>query len=60
MTPEVRLSPDGRVAVLYWSRPNWLVMDNSGSVREADVRAGGDYVSDWTPLLPASSEDGAA
>lgn len=55
MTPEVRLSPDGNVAALRFEDHDgwpWAATD-SGYYTDAEV-------SDWTPLLPASSEDGAA
>lgn len=55
MTPEVRLSPDGgEVAIRNNDSAHapWRVT-NGGHYRDEQVR-------DWTPLLPASSEDGAA
>ncbi len=53
-TPEVRLSPDGDVAIRNGGSPYapWRVT-NGGHYSDADV-------SDWTPLLPVSNEDGAS
>jgi len=53
-TPEVRLSPDGKQAALFrqdlgaWVTTSmWLVQGDA-------------EVSEWTPLLPVSNEDGAS
>jgi hypothetical protein len=59
MTPEVRLSPDGSmVAIRNRDSRNWPW--NLFHALQGDHAAMDDDVSDWTPLLPASSEDGAA
>lgn len=54
MTPEVRLSPDGSlIAVTTDAAGLWRIYEFVAVNSNA-------YVSHWTPLLPASSEDGAA
>lgn len=55
MTPEVRLSPDGDiVAIRNRFSVHWPWNGSNGNGYTDD------HVRDWTPLLPASSEDGAA
>jgi hypothetical protein len=54
MTPEVRLSPCKTCVALRFDEDDeapWQASD-SGYYTDAEV-------ADWTPLLPASSEDGA-
>jgi hypothetical protein len=55
MTPEVRLSPDEQNVAIRNGMTEWSPwrVSNGGWYSDAQV-------SDWTPLLPASSEDGAA
>ena len=53
MTPEVRLSPDSyHIAVM--TTAGWSVTCPPIGTLVDDA-----HVSDWTPLRPASSEDGA-
>jgi hypothetical protein len=54
MTPEVRLSPDGKRAALY--RVDQQCWVETSLLNVLSERA----VAGWTPLLPAASEDGAA
>jgi hypothetical protein len=57
VTPEVRLSPDATTVAILWSGDGkWFV--HGVLTRTATVSA--EFVHNWTPLLPASSEDGAA
>jgi hypothetical protein len=57
MTADVRLSPDGTAVAIRWSGGGkWFV--HGLLTRAANVSA--EFVRNWTPLLPASSEDGAA
>jgi hypothetical protein len=55
MTPEVRLSPDGDIVVIRNNGSSIWPWAGSNEANYSD-----EHVSDWTPLLPASSEDGAA
>lgn len=53
MTPEVRLSPDGKDVAINVYVNTWRSTGPDSFLADVHVR-------DWTPLLPASSEDGAA
>lgn len=57
MTPEVRLSPSKRSFAYRFSHDRmWTIQHFQGF----ESLVSDEDVSDWTPLLPASSEDGAA
>jgi hypothetical protein len=57
MTPEVRLSPSKRsFAYRFAADRMWTIQHFQGF----ESLVSDEDVSDWTPLLPASSEDGAA
>ena len=55
-TPEVRQSPDGtQIAVRFNNQPFWSVQ-----AERAELSGVADeLVSNWTPLLPVSNQDGA-
>ena len=53
-TPEVRLSPDGVLAAIK-TEHGWKVNFTFVGALFTD-----EQVSEWTPLLPVSNEDGAS
>jgi hypothetical protein len=55
MTPEVRLSPDKQDAAIRNGSSPWAPWRVTSGGWFSD-----EHVADWTPLLPAPSEDGAA